>query len=80
MRYPCKMKQLDNKYLSHSNRGMSLESDINVTNEYYLNNNIAIIYIKKSVTTSLFTLLVNASGFTIFSFFDLPKYNIAIST
>lgn len=46
MRYPCKIKQLDNKYISHSNRGMLLESDINITNEYYLNNDIAIIYKK----------------------------------
>lgn len=31
---------------SYSNRGMSLEEDINVTNEYYLNANKAIIYKK----------------------------------
>ncbi len=28
------------------NRGMALESDINLSNEYYLNNNIAVIYKK----------------------------------
>lgn len=37
----------NNKILSsHGNRGMDLENDINSTNAYYLNNNIAIIYKK----------------------------------
>ena len=40
MRYPCKIKQLDNKYISHSNRGMSLESDINITNDQLVVNYI----------------------------------------
>lgn len=31
---------------STSNRGMNLEEDINLTNEYYLNNDIAVIYKK----------------------------------
>ena len=31
---------------SHSNRGMTLENDINLTNKYYLDNNIAIIHKK----------------------------------
>jgi len=31
---------------THANRGMSLENDINETNKYYDNNNIAIIYKK----------------------------------
>ena len=36
----------NNIYLSHRNRGMTLESDINETNKYYLLNNIAVIYKK----------------------------------
>ncbi len=39
------MKNLNIKN-SYSNRGMSLESDINITNDYYLTNNIAIIHKK----------------------------------
>lgn len=34
------------KYSSYDNRGMTLESDLNITNEYYLENNIACIYKK----------------------------------
>ncbi len=34
------------KAVSHSNRGMSLESDINTTNDYYLDKDIAVIYKK----------------------------------
>jgi len=32
--------------VNYANRGMDLESDINVTNEYYLDNDIAVIYKK----------------------------------
>ena len=45
MNYPGKIKDYK-KTITYSNRGMSLEDDINVTNEYYINNNIAIIYKK----------------------------------
>lgn len=34
------------KQTSFSNRGMNLENDINLSNEYYLNNDIAVIYKK----------------------------------
>lgn len=35
----------NNKILSsHANRGMDLENDINNTNSYYLDNDIAIVY------------------------------------
>ena len=32
--------------IQYGNRGMDLESDINITNKYYLDNNIAVIYKK----------------------------------
>jgi recombination protein U len=32
--------------ISYKNRGMSLEEDINITNEYYLMNDIAVVYKK----------------------------------
>ena len=41
----------NNIYLSHRNRGMTLESDINETNKYYLVNNIAVIYKKPTPIT-----------------------------
>lgn len=41
----------NNIYLSHRNRGMTLESDINETNKYYLLNNIAVIYKKPTPIT-----------------------------
>lgn len=34
------------KQKNFANRGMTLESDINITNEYYIENNIALIYKK----------------------------------
>ena len=36
---------------AYSNRGMGLENDINISNEYYLNNNIAVIYKKPTPIT-----------------------------
>lgn len=45
MNYPIK-KNSSNKFISYANRGMSLEEDINITNKYYLDNDIAIIYKK----------------------------------
>ena len=38
-------------FSNYSNRGMALEDDINMTNEYYLNNNIASIYKKPTPIT-----------------------------
>ncbi len=35
-----------NVFVNHANRGMALEDDINITNKYYLDNDIAIIYKK----------------------------------
>ena len=39
------------RFVSQSNRGMGLESDLNETNEYYLVNDIAIIYKKPTPVT-----------------------------
>lgn len=46
MKYPNKIKKNTQKQISYGNRGMSLESEINSSNEYYLLNNIAIIHKK----------------------------------
>ena len=49
MKYPGINRTFNSQNIhkdSHSKRGMSLEKDINTSNKYYLNNNIAIIYKK----------------------------------
>lgn len=51
MRYPNGINKNKTNLITHSNRGMNLENDINITNEYYRNNNIAIIYKKPTSIT-----------------------------
>ena len=46
MNYPSSIKKKYNKIITYANRGMDLESIINDANEYYLKNDIAIIYKK----------------------------------
>ena len=46
MKYPNKIKKNNLNIPNYANRGMTLENDINITNEYYLENNIAVIYKK----------------------------------
>ena len=41
-----KKKTETTKSISYSNRGMTLESDLNITNQYYLDNGIAVIHKK----------------------------------
>ncbi len=51
MKYPNGVKK-EFKYLkSYANRGMNLEDDLNITNKYYLDNNIAVIYKKPTPIT-----------------------------
>src|SRR5690606_20498624 len=45
MNYPNKKKQVE-KVNNYANLGMTLESDIEVTNQYYLTHNIAVIHKK----------------------------------
>ena len=51
MKYPNGLKKEYVNIKSHSNRGMNLENDLNDTNNYYLNNDIAIIYKKPTPIT-----------------------------
>lgn len=55
MNYPNKKKSsseiVTNHGISHSNRGMSLEEDINKTNDLYLIDNIAVIHKKPTPVT-----------------------------
>jgi len=50
MKYPQGIRrstnQMTQRNQSHSNRGMTLEADINLTNEYYLAMNLAVIHKK----------------------------------
>lgn len=46
MNYPGNIKKKYSKTINYANRGMDLENLINMINEYYINNDIAIIYKK----------------------------------
>lgn len=47
MNYPNGIKKnINNKNINYKNRGMSLENDLNDTNNYYIENDIAYIYKK----------------------------------
>lgn len=47
IKYPNNIKPKNKiKYKKYGNRGMTLESELNETNKYYLENNIAVIYKK----------------------------------
>lgn len=46
MKYPGGIKLNTTKNITYDNRGMNLEEDINITNQYYIENNIAFIYKK----------------------------------
>lgn len=51
MRYPGGIVKNISNTINYGNRGMNLESDINLTNEYYLNNDIAVIHKKPTPIT-----------------------------
>lgn len=51
MKYPSGVNKTYEKVKNYSNRGMTLESDINNSNEFYLLNNIAVIYKKPTPIT-----------------------------
>ena len=51
MRYPQGVKKKATNPTIYSNRGMSLESDLNITNDYYRTINKAIIYKKPTPIT-----------------------------
>ena len=51
MKYPSGVKKQFTKVRVHANRGMQLENELNETNTYYLENNIAAIYKKPTPIT-----------------------------
>ena len=58
MNYPNKKEHSNKTYIEYGRRGMTLESDINSSNNYYLENDIAIIY-KKPTPTKVIKLVGN---------------------
>lgn len=46
MNYPGQVKKTYHKPTIYANRGMDLEDELNISNEYYLENDIALIYKK----------------------------------
>ena len=46
MNYPNKKSTFNKNPINYGNRGMTLEEDINISNKYYLENDIAVIYKK----------------------------------
>ena len=51
MKYPGGIIKNKNNTINYGNRGMNLENDINLTNDFYLKNNIAVIYKKPTPIT-----------------------------
>ena len=51
MHYPTGLKKETNKLINYGNRGMSLENDLNETNNYYLIHDIAVIHKKPTPIT-----------------------------
>lgn len=51
VKYPNGLNKEYVNDINYKNRGMNLEDDLNVTNEYYRNNDIAIIYKKPTPIT-----------------------------
>ena len=62
MNYPNGIKKDNiNKNVTYKNRGMNLENDLNITNNYYIENNIAFIY-KKPTPIQVVKASYNESG------------------
>ncbi len=51
MKYPIGAKKNTNHYNSYGNRGMGLENDIEISNNFYLQNNIAVVHKKPTPIT-----------------------------
>lgn len=64
MLYPNNIKKSNTNYINYGNRGMDLETLINETNEYYLKNDIALIF-KKPTPIGIAKTSFNEFGKTI---------------
>lgn len=61
MLYPNNIKKEKKSFINYGNRGMNLENLINETNEYYLNNDIALIF-KKPTPIGIAKVSYNSFG------------------
>lgn len=61
MLYPNNIKKGKKSFINYGNRGMNLENLINETNEYYLNNDIALIF-KKPTPIGIAKVSYNSFG------------------
>lgn len=74
MRYPNKInKTIHKNSISHSNRGLSLENDLNITNQYYKDNKIAIIYKKPTPVRCVETECVGKKTIIKKAFYEMPS-------
>ncbi len=64
MKYPNKIQKSDTRVINHANRGMTLEHDLNLTNVYYSDNNIAVIT-KKATPIKVLKIKNTCKGKTI---------------
>ena len=74
MKYPNNIKKNTTcNNTNHSNRGMSLEYDLNITNEYYKNEDIAIIYKKPTPIKVVKVEYLNKNAVIKEAFFEKPS-------
>ena len=60
--------------ITYSNRGMGLEADLNISNEYYINNDIAIVYKKPTpITVTKVDYLSNNNAIIKEAFYKSPS-------
>ena len=70
MNYPNK-KNTFNKFITYGNRGMDLEYDINNSNKYYLENDIAVIH-KKPTPIKVVTIDYNINKI-VEAYYEIPS-------
>jgi recombination protein U len=74
MKYPNKIIKTKKQTISYANRGMTLENDLNITNKYYQDNNIANIN-KKATPIKVSNVVYNDKNVPIIkeAYFQTPS-------
>ncbi len=73
MKYPNNIKKIENNNIDYANRGMSLEYDLNIANNYYIDNNIAIVYKKPTPIKVVDVEYTKKSHLITKAFFEKPS-------
>ncbi len=74
MRYPNNIKkEKTHNCTDHSNRGLSLENDLNITNEYYRSKEIAIVYKKPTPIKCVDVKTINKKTIITKAFYEMPS-------